>query len=129
MVVLVIIGMFVGMIAVNISGRVDQAAVTKAQADIQTLDAALELYQLDNFQYPTTEQGLRALVEAPKASPAPRAWRQYVKRLPDDPWQRPYQYLIPGQHGAYDVFTLGADGKLGGEGKDADLGNWDPARP
>jgi general secretion pathway protein G len=129
MVVLLIIGMFVGMVAVNIGSRVDQAATTKAAADIQTLDSALELYKLDNFQYPTSEQGLRALVERPRVPPEPRNWRQYVKRLPDDPWQRPYQYVSPGQRGEFDVFTLGADGKVGGEGKDADIGNWDPARP
>lgn len=130
-IVVVIIGMFMAMIVQNIGGEVDRAARTAAQADVQTLEAALNRYKLDNFVYPTTEQGLAALVAPPTAPPAPRNYPKggYINKLPLDPWKNPYQYLQPGRTGDFEVFSLGADGKLGGEGENADIGNREPARP
>ena len=94
------------------------------QNDVQALTSALEMYKLDNFVYPTTQQGLEALQTRPGGNPPAPNWKLYVKKLPNDPWNRPYQYLSPGQHGDFDVYSLGADGKVGGEGEDADIGNW-----
>lgn len=130
-IVVVIIGLLASFVVQNLAGEVDRARLTKAQADVRTLEAALNLYKLDSFQYPTTEQGLRALVERPTLPPEPRNWRTggYITSLPQDPWGNPYQYLTPGRRGGFDVFSLGADGKLGGEGEDAEIGNWDPSRP
>ncbi len=130
-IVVVIIGLLASFVVQNLAGEVDRARLTKAQADVRTLEAALNLYKLDSFQYPTTEQGLLALVERPTMPPEPRNWRTggYVTSLPKDPWGNPYQYLNPGRRGGFDVFSLGADGKLGGEGEDAEIGNWDPSRP
>ena len=130
-IVVVIIGMFMAAIVQNIGGEVDRAARTAAMSDVQTLDAALNRYKLDNYVYPTTEQGLAALVERPTAPPEPRNYPRggYITKLPLDPWKNPYQYLQPGRTGDFDVFSLGADGKLGGEGENADIGNRDPARP
>ena len=130
-IVVVIIGLLASFVVQNLAGEVDRARLTKAQADVRTLEAALNLYKLDSFQYPTTEQGLLALIERPAAAPEPRNWRNggYVTSLPKDPWGNPYQYLNPGRHGGFDVFSLGADSKLGGEGEDAEIGNWDPSRP
>jgi general secretion pathway protein G len=130
-IVVVIIGLLASFVVQNLAGEVDRARLTKAQADVRTLEAALNLYKLDSFQYPTTEQGLLALVERPALPPEPRNWRSggYVTSLPKDPWGNPYQYLNPGRRGGFDVFSLGADGKLGGEGEDAEIGNWDPSRP
>lgn len=129
-IVVVIIGLLATMVVQNLSGRVEEAKVTKAKADIQALESALNLYKLDNFRHPTTEQGLRALVERPTLPPEARNWKDggYVSRLPQDPWNNPYQYLSPGEHGAFDVFSLGADGKAGGDGENADIGNWDAQR-
>lgn len=128
MVVLVILAMLVAAIAPNILGRTDQAKVTVAKQDIQTLSQALDLYRLDNHNYPSTEQGLQALVSKPAGFPEAKNWNPegYIKRLPKDPWDRDYVYISPGTHGKYDVFSLGADGREGGEGYDADIGNWDP---
>jgi general secretion pathway protein G len=130
-IVVVIIGLLASFVVQNLAGEVDRARLTKAQADVRTLEASLNLYKLDNFQYPTTEQGLRALVERPTLPPDARNWRSggYVTSLPLDPWGNPYQYLNPGRRGGFDVFSLGADGKLGGEGENAEIGNWDPSRP
>lgn len=130
-VVIVIIGLLATFVVQNLAGEVDRARVTKAQADVRALESAINMYKLDNFQFPSTEQGLRALVERPNAAPEARNWRNggYVTSLPQDPWGNPYQYLSPGQHAAIDVFSLGADGKLGGDGDAADIGNWDPQRP
>ena len=129
-IVIVIIGLLATFVVQNLAGEVDKARVTKAQADVRTLESALSMYKLDNFHYPATEQGLRALVERPTLPPEARNWRTggYVTSMPMDPWGNPYQFLSPGQHGAVDVFSLGADGKFGGEGDDADIGNWDPQR-
>lgn len=130
-VVIVIIGLLATVVVQNLAGEVDKARVTKAQADVRALESALNMYKLDNFHFPSTEQGLRALTERPNVPPEARNWRAggYVTSLPQDPWGNPYQYLSPGQHGAIDVFSLGADGKAGGDGDDADIGNWDPQRP
>ena len=130
-VVIVIIGLLATVVVQNLAGEVDKARVTKAQADVRAIESALNMYKLDNFHYPSTEQGLRALSERPSSTPEARNWRNggYVTSLPRDPWGNPYQYLSPGQHGTIDVFSLGADGKAGGEGDDADIGNWDPQRP
>ena len=129
MVVVVIIGVLIGLVAPNILGRVDEARVTAARADIGTLDQALELYKLDNFHYPTTDQGLQALVSKPSGTPEAKKWRPegYLKKgkLPLDPWGNEYQYISPGANGPYDLYSLGADGREGGENYDADIGNWD----
>lgn len=129
-IVIVIIGLLATVVVQNLAGEVDKARVTKAQADVRALESALNMYKLDNFHFPSTEQGLRALTERPSTPPEARNWRAggYVTALPQDPWGNPYQYLSPGQHGSFDVFSLGADGKAGGDGDAADIGNWDPQR-
>lgn len=126
MVVVVILGLLATFIIPRIAGRPDEARVTKARADIHTLETAIDLYRLDNGSYPSTDQGLLALVEKPSSDPEPRAWRAggYVKRLNKDPWGKPYQYLNPGEHGEIDIFSYGADGEPGGEGVKAEIGNW-----
>jgi general secretion pathway protein G len=124
MVVLVIIGVLAALIVPNVLDRADDARVTAARTDIANLMQALKLYRLDNQRYPTTEQGLQALVKKPATGPIPPNWRPYLDKLPADPWGRPYQYLNPGLHGEVDVFSYGADGQSGGEGKDADIGSW-----
>lgn len=130
-IVVAIIAILATVVVVNTSGRVEEARISKVKADLDGLETALNMYKLDNFSYPSTEQGLKALAQRPGGAPEARNWRTggYVKRLPNDPWDRPYQYLNPGRHGAIDVFSLGADGALGGEGEDADVGNWDPNNP
>jgi general secretion pathway protein G len=124
MVVLVIIGLLAALIVPNVLDRADDARVTAARTDVNNLMQALKLYRLDNQRYPTAEQGLEALVRKPTATPVPPAWKPYVEKLPNDPWGRPYQYLNPGLKGEIDVFSFGADGQPGGEGKDADVGSW-----
>lgn len=126
MVVIVIIGILAAAVLPNLMGEPDKARVVKAKSDIQSLEAALERYRLDNFRYPTTEQGLESLVNKPSGTPEPRNYPPggYVKSLPDDPWGNPYVYLNPGKHGQVDIFSFGADGQPGGEGMDADIGNW-----
>lgn len=126
MVVMVIIAILGALIGPQILGRVDEARVTKAQSDIRTLGTALDLYRMDNFTYPSTDQGLRSLVERP-SDPNVRNWKAggYVQKLSKDPWGNDYQYLFPGTRGgAYDLWSLGADGEPGGEGPAADIGNW-----
>jgi len=125
MVVVIIIGLLAAIIGPQVLGRVDDAKITKARADIQSIEGALTLYKLDNFRYPTTEQGLRALVVKPE-DPALTNWKAggYLKRLQKDPWSADYLYESPGTHGDVDVYTLGADRQPGGEGADADIGNW-----
>jgi general secretion pathway protein G len=125
-VVIVIIGLLASMVAPAVVKRIDQANVTKAKADIRGLEQALESYYLDNFNYPSTEQGLSALYEKPSSFPEPRNWRPggYIKRLPKDPWGNDYRYASPGQHGEFDVFSYGADNNPGGEGNNADVQNW-----
>jgi general secretion pathway protein G len=126
MVVVVILGILAAIVVPRIMSRPDEARVVKAQQDIRAVGAALDLYKLDNFAYPTTDQGLDALVKRPVQLPNGAKWRDggYLAKLPVDPWGNPYQYLRPGQHGEYDLWTLGADGTPGGEGVNQDLGNW-----
>ncbi len=125
MVVVIIIGLLAAVVVPQFLGRVDDARVAKARQDIQSLETALTLYKLDNFRFPTTDQGLKALAEKPN-DPAVRNWRPggYLKRLNKDPWGNDYQYASPGSHGEFDLSSLGADGQAGGEGPDADIGNW-----
>jgi general secretion pathway protein G len=127
MVVIVIIGLLATIVAVNVIPASDKAAIEKAKADIATIEQALEMYRLDTMSYPTTTQGLQALVAPPPDLAQPGRYRSggYVKRLPDDPWGRPYLYANPGRRGAFDVWTLGADGAEGGEAENADIGNWE----
>ena len=113
MVVLVIIGLLATIVILNVMPALDRGAVTKARSDISTLETAIEMYKLDNQRYPTTQEGLQALLAG-----------RYIPRLPEDPWHHPYQYANPGVHGEIDVFSFGADGQPGGEGDDADIGSW-----
>jgi general secretion pathway protein G len=126
MVVVIIIGILAAIVAPNVIGRVDDAQITKAKAELSNIENALKFYRLDNFAYPTTEQGLEALVTKPN-DPNVRNWKPggYLDRMPKDPWGNPYQYLNPGNNGEIDIYTLGRDGRPGGEGLDADIGNWD----
>jgi general secretion pathway protein G len=126
MVVVVIIAVLAALIVPKVMSRPDEARVVAARHDVGTLLQALKLYRLDNLAYPTTEQGLAALVSRPSVGPAPPTWKGggYLERLPRDPWGNPYQYLNPGLRGEIDVFSLGADGNPGGEGFDADVGSW-----
>ena len=124
MVVLVIIGVLGALIVPNVLDRADDARVTAARTDVNGIVTALKRYKLDNLRYPSTEQGLAALVTRPTTEPVPATWKANLDKLPNDPWGRPYQYLNPGVHGEIDVFSLGADGQPGGEGKDADIGSW-----
>jgi general secretion pathway protein G len=124
MVVVVIIGLLVAIVAPNFMGQIDTAAINRAKADIRGIEAALNLYRLDNFRYPSTLEGLQALVTNPGEASAPN-WHQQLERMPRDPWDQPYQYANPGQRGAFDVFSFGADRQEGGEGINADIGNWD----
>ena len=126
MVVIVIIGLLATIVVLNVLPAGDRARVEKARADIETIDQALEVYKLQNFNYPSTTDGLQALLSPPASLTDPSRYQKggYIKKLPKDPWGRDYLYAFPGQHGAYDIYTLGADGKQGGEGADADIGNW-----
>ncbi|MBU6259801.1 MAG: type II secretion system major pseudopilin GspG [Burkholderiales bacterium] len=124
MVVLVIIGILGALIVPNLLDRADDARVTAAKTDVNNLMQALKLYKLDNQRYPSSDQGLEALVKKPTTGQIPPNWKPYVEKLPLDPWGHPYQYLNPGVHGEVDVFSLGADGQPGGEGKNADIGSW-----
>ncbi len=124
MVVLVIIGVLAALIVPNVLDRADDARVTAAKTDIANLVQALKLYKLDNQRYPTAAQGLQALVAKPTTDPVPGNWKPYLDKLPNDPWGRPYQYLNPGIKGEIDVLSLGAEGKPGGEGKNATIGSW-----
>lgn len=128
MVVVVIIGLLATLVLPRVLGRQEQAQIEKAKADIQALSSALKLYKLDNYNYPSTQQGLEALRRKPGGDPPANNWKQggYIERLPTDPWGNPYQYLSPGQHGEYDIWSYGSDGKPGGQDAAADIGNWDP---
>ena len=127
MVVVIIIGILAAIVAPNVIGRVDDARVTAAKSDIATIEGALKMYRLDNFAYPETQYGLDALVTRP-SDPTIKNWNPegYVERLNNDPWGNSYQYLNPGSHSTIDIYSFGADGKPGGEGVAADIGNWDP---
>jgi general secretion pathway protein G len=126
MVVVVILGILAALVVPKIISRPDEARVIAAKQDLASLMQALKLYRLDNQRYPSTEQGLQALVSQPTSAPLPRNWKAggYVERLPRDPWGNPYQYLNPGIHSEIDVLSFGADGAAGGEGNDADIGSW-----
>lgn len=125
MVVVVILGILAALVAPNVIRRIDDAQIAKAKQDIRSYETALNLFRLDNFKYPTTDQGLGALVSKPGDSSI-RNWREggYINGLRKDPWGNDYHYQSPGQHGEYDLFTLGADNQEGGEGINADFGNW-----
>jgi len=127
MVVVVILGILAALVVPKIISRPDEARVIAAKQDVASLMQALKLYRLDNQRYPSTEQGLQALVARPASAPLAPNWKAggYVERLPKDPWGNLYQYLNPGVRGEIDVFSMGADGALGGEGNDADIGSWD----
>ena len=126
MVVVVILGILAALIVPKIMSRPDEARIAAARQDVATLAQALKLYKLDNLAYPSTDQGLQALVARPSSAPVPANWKAggYLERLPKDPWGRDYRYLNPGRRGEIDIFSLGADGEPGGEGNDADIGNW-----
>lgn len=124
MVVVVILGILAAIVVPKLMSRPDEARVVKAKQDVLAIQSALDLYKLDNGNYPTTDQGLMALVEKPSTSPTPQDWKPYLKSLPKDPWGREYLYLNPGEHGDIDVFTYGADGQPGGTGINTDIGNW-----
>ena len=127
MVVVVIMGILAALVVPKLMGRTDDARIVAARQDIATVMQALKLYRLDNQRYPTTEQGLQALMTKPGAGPASDGWKAggYIDKLPKDPWGNPYQYLSPGIKGEVDVFSYGADGQPGGAGNDADIGSWE----
>lgn len=122
MVVVVILGILAAVVVPTIMSRPDEARIVKAKQDIRAMEAALNLYKLDNYNYPSTDQGLESLVQKPSGSPEPKRYREegYVKKLPTDPWQNPYQYLNPGVHSSIDIFSLGPDQQP----SDDDIGNW-----
>lgn len=128
MVVLVIIGLLVSVVAPNVLNRADDARLQKVDADFKAIETTLKIYRLDNYTYPTSEQGLEALVDKPSIDPIPANWKKngYLKDVPLDPWGRPYLYLSPAEYSddEFDLFTLGADGVSGGEEQNADKGSW-----
>lgn len=126
MVVVIILGILAAVVVPKIMDRPDAARITKARTDIRAIESALNLYRLDNFVYPSTDQGLEALVAKPTGLPEARNWKSggYLDRVPLDPWGTPYQYLAPGEHGDFDVYSFGADGQAEGEGVNADIGSW-----
>jgi general secretion pathway protein G len=126
MVVVVILGILAAVVVPKIMDNPDKARITKAKQDIRAMESALNLYKLDNFSYPSTDQGLEALVSMPGGSPEPKNWKPggYLDRLPQDPWGNEYQFLSPGVQGEIDIFSYGADGRPGGDGVNADIGNW-----
>ncbi len=126
LVVVVILGILATIVVPRVMEHPGEARRVRAKQDIQAIVTALNMYKLDNFVYPSTEQGLEALVNKPSGAPDAPNWRRALSRqAPKDPWDRPYLYLHPGAHGDIDVFSYGADGKPGGDGEDADIGNWD----
>jgi general secretion pathway protein G len=126
MVVLVIMGILAALVGPQLLGNVDKARLQQLSADMKTLETTLKMYRLDNFVYPSTEQGLQSLVERPDIDPVPKNWKKdgYIDRLPKDPWGNDYLYVSPGEHGDFDIYSLGADGVVGGEGQSKDRGNW-----
>lgn len=129
LVVLVIIGILAGFIGPRIIGRPEEARRTKAEMQVAGIETALKLYRLDNGLYPSTDQGLQALVEKPKSGKLPQKWREggYLDstKVPKDPWENPFVYLSPGLHGDFDLSSYGADGEQGGEGNDRDINSWE----
>ena len=124
LVVLTIIGVLAALIVPNVINRAEEAKVTAARTDISNLMQQLKLYKLDNQRFPSAEQGLEALARKPTAGTIPPNWKPYLDKLPNDPWNRPYQYVNPGGKGEIDVFSFGADGTAGGDGNNADIGSW-----
>ncbi|MEY3007099.1 MAG: type secretion system protein GspG [Pseudomonadota bacterium] len=126
LVVLVIMGLLISVVAPTVLNRADEARVQKVYADFKAIETALKIYRLDNYVYPSTEQGLEALVTPSSMSPEPRNFKAggYLGEVPMDPWGRPYLYLQPGENGEVDIYSLGADGLSGGEEQNADIGNW-----
>ena len=126
MVVIVIIGLLATVVVINVLPSQDRAMLEKATADVRLLDQAIEMYRLDNLSYPRIEDGLQALISAPSSLGRSERYRTggYIRQLPDDPWGNPYQYVYPGEHGPFDIYSFGADGQLGGEEANADIGNW-----
>ena len=124
-VVVAIIAILASYIAPKVAGRVDDARISKAKSDIRVLESSLEMYKLDNFSYPSSEQGLEALINKPSGDNS-KNWREggYIKKLNKDPWGNDYQYRFPGDNGEFDVYSLGADASPGGDGEAADIGNW-----
>ena len=131
LVVLVIMGLLISVVAPTVLNSADDARVQKVQADFKSIETALKIYRLDNYQYPTPEQGLEALVRPSTLEPEPRNFKRggYLSELPVDPWGRPYFYLSPGEYGEVDIYSLGADGLTGGGDQNADIGNWNEADP
>lgn len=127
MVVVIIIGLLASIVAPQVLNRADEARVQKVKSDFKSIQTALKMYRIDNYAYPTSEQGLQALVERPTMAPQPRNWDEsgYLEQLPRDPWGNPYLYLSPGESHDYNIYTLGADGVSGGEDQNADLSVWD----
>jgi general secretion pathway protein G len=126
MVVVVILGILAAIVVPKVMDRPDQARITKARTDLAAIENALNMYKLDNYNYPATDEGIEALVRKPSGDDL-RNWKEggYLQRVPKDPWGRPYQYLNPGVHGTIDIMTMGADGQPGGEGPNKDIGNWE----
>ena len=126
LVVLVIMGLLISVVAPTVLNSADDARIQKAQADFKSIETALKIYRLDNFVYPSTEQGLEALVSPSTLAPEPRNFKRggYLSELPLDPWGRPYLYLSPGEYRETDIYSLGSDGLPGGENQNADIGNW-----
>jgi general secretion pathway protein G len=127
MVVVVIMGVLAALVVPKLLSRTGESKIAAAKVDISTIMQALKLYKLDNQRFPTTEQGLQALITKPTAGPAANGWKEggYLEKMPKDPWGNPYQMLSPGVKGEVDVFSFGADGQPGGTGDDADIGSWD----
>lgn len=124
MVVVVILGILASIIVPKVMNKPDEARIVKAKQDIRAIQSALEMYKLDNYVYPTTDQGLQALVTKPTSDPVPPHWKQYLDRLPIDPWDHPYQYLYPGVHGNIDIWSYGPKGPSGGTSNSGVIGNW-----
>lgn len=124
MVVVVILAILAMVVVPNVMERPDEARLVKVKQDISAVSSALKLYKLDNFQYPTTDQGLEALVQKPSDDPMPKNWKPLLDSVPSDPWGNPYLYLSPGENGEFDLFTYGADGVDGGEGMNSTIGQW-----
>ena len=126
LVVVVILGILAAIVVPRVMERPAEARIVRVKQDLQGVTTALSMYKLDNHRYPSSEQGLQALVTKPSGSPEAPNWKgPYLDRLPKDPWDHPYQYQQPGQHGDVDIYSYGADGRPGGDGDDADIGNWD----
>lgn len=127
MVVVAILAILAAVIVPRVMDEPAKARTAKVKQDLRAIESALDLYKLDNYRYPTTDQGLEALVNPPSSGPEPKNYKDggYLRKLPEDPWGNPYQYLHPGEHGELDVYSLGADGAPGGSGENADIGNWE----